>query len=102
MHELCHGPDKALTQEYCILDTLSLKLRRSSIVQVRHCNNSLKHTESAYYEELAGGFCTLVKGCNAEPQVPHHSCRPPLKSQCCLQTPFMALQSPFTQGRGIT
>ena len=43
-------------------------------VQVRHCNDSLKHTESAYYEELASGFSSLVSGCKADPQVLCCSC----------------------------
>ncbi len=40
-------------------------------VQVRHCNNNLKHTESAYYDELAEGFSHLVKGCKGRPEVGH-------------------------------
>ena len=40
-------------------------------MQVRHCNNSLKHTESCYYEELAEGFSHLVRNCQAERQVGH-------------------------------
>ena len=44
------------------------------LLQVRHCNSSLKHTEACYYEELAEGFCRLVSGCKAEPQVRATSC----------------------------
>lgn len=40
-------------------------------VQVRHCNNSLKHMESTYYDELAEGFSHLVKGCKGKPEVGH-------------------------------
>ncbi|CAK0783544.1 hypothetical protein CVIRNUC_006743 [Coccomyxa viridis] len=36
---------------------------------VRHCNNSLKHTESCYYEEIATGFSHLVHSCKAKRQV---------------------------------
>lgn len=61
----------------------AVRLRRSLALQVRHCNNSLKHTESTYYEEFASGFCTLVKGCKAEPQVGHHGCTPLSESQLC-------------------